>query len=92
MLDVSRDMDHDYSVIGRVVVGMDVLRSLKQGAPPASPDTMQSVRLLADVPGPERPRVSILTGSALRTLIDQVRTKKAADFSVCDVVVPVKVE
>ena len=92
MLGNSRDMDHDYTVVGRVVVGMDVLRALKQGEPPASPDTMQSVRLLADLPGAERPKVSILTGKALRSLIQKVRHQKAADFSVCDVVVPFKME
>ncbi len=90
MLGTSRDMDHDYTVVGRVVVGMDVLRTLKQGEPPPSPDIMQSVRLLSDLPGAERPKVSILTGTALRAFIQKVRHEKAADFSVCDVVVPFK--
>ena len=92
MLGTSRDMDHDYTVVGRVVVGMDVLRALKRGEPPASPDVMQSVRLLADLPGGERPKISILTGTALYAYISKVRHKKAADFSVCDVVVPFKME
>ena len=92
MLGNSRDMDHDYTVVGRVVVGMDVLRSLKQGEPPASPDIMQSARLLSDLPKAERPKVSILTGTALRALIQKVRQEKSADFSICDVVVPVKIK
>lgn len=92
MLGASRDMDHDYTVVGRVVVGMDVLLALKQGVPPANPDIMQSVRLLADLPRAERPKVSIMTGTALSAFIDQVRHEKAADFSVCDVTVPVKIE
>ena len=92
MLGASRDMDHDYTVVGRVVVGMDVLLALEQGEPPANPDIMQSVRVLADLPQAVRPQVSILTGAALSALIDQVRHEKAADFSVCDVMVPVKIE
>ncbi len=92
MLGSSRDMDHDYAVVGRVVVGMDVLRALKQGEPPASPDSMQAVRLLADVPAGERPAVSIIAGTALRALIQKTRQEKGADFSVCDVVLPFKIE
>ncbi len=92
LLGASRDMDHDYTVVGRVVVGMDVLRSLKQGEPHPSPDIMQSARLLADLPAAERPTVRIMTGAALRAVIDKVRRKTGADFSVCDVVVPVKVD
>jgi peptidylprolyl isomerase len=92
MLAASRDMDHDYTVVGRVVVGMAVLQALKQGEPPANPDIMQSVRLLADLPQAERPKVSIMTGTALSALINKIRREKAADFSVCDVIVPVKVE
>jgi peptidylprolyl isomerase len=92
MLGASRRMDRDYTVVGRVVVGMDVLLALKQGEPPANPDIMQSVRLLADLPAAGRPKVSLMTGTALSAFIDKVRHQKAADFSVCDVVVPVKVE
>ena len=92
MLGASRDMDHDYTVVGRVVVGMDVLRALKHGEPPANPDIMKSVRLLADLQGAERPRVSIMTGTALVALIAKIRHEKAADFSVCDVIVPVKLK
>ncbi len=92
MLAAGRDLDQQYTVIGRVVVGMDVLLALKHGEPPASPDIMQSVRVLADLQGAERPKVSILTGPALSALIEKARRKKAADFTICDVTVPVKME
>jgi peptidylprolyl isomerase len=92
MLGASRDMDHEYAVIGRVVVGMEVLQALKRGEPPAAPDTMRSVRVLADLPERGRPKVSIMTGAGLRALVDKVRREKAADFSICDVTVPVKIE
>lgn len=92
MLASSHDMDHEYTVVGRVVVGMDVLLAIKHGEPPANPDIMQSVHVLADLPAAGRPKVSLMTGQALSTLINEVRHKKGADFSVCDVLVPSKVE
>ena len=92
MLGATRRLDRDYTVVGRVVVGMDVLLALKQGEPPANPDFMQSVRMLADLPAAERPKVSLMTGTALNAFIDKVRHEKAADFSVCDVTVPVRIE
>ena len=91
-LAAARDMDHEYTVVGRVVVGMDVLLALQQGQPPANPDIMRTVRLSADLPRAEQPKVSILTGTALSAYIAKVRQEKAADFSVCDVIVPVKLE
>lgn len=92
MLGGSRDMDRDYTVVGRVVVGVDVLQALNQGVPPANPDIMHSVRLLADVPAAQRPTVSLMTGKALGAFIEKVRREKAADFSICDVMVPVKMQ
>ncbi len=92
MLEAARDMDHEYTMVGRIVVGMDVLLALKQGEPPANPDTMQTVRVLADLPEAGRPKVSIMTGTALSAFIDKIRHEKAADFSVCDVVVPFRIE
>jgi peptidylprolyl isomerase len=92
MLSASRRMDRDYTVFGRVVIGMDILLALKQGEPPADPDLMHSVWLLADLPAAERPKVSVMSGAALMALIEKVRREKAADFSLCDVVVPAKLE
>jgi peptidylprolyl isomerase len=92
VLDAARDMDHEYTVVGRVVVGMDVLKALKLGEPPANPDFMRTVRLLSDLAAPERPNVSVMAGKALSTFIEKVRRKKGADFSVCDVSVPAKID
>ena len=92
MLAPARHMDHDYTVFGRVVIGMDVLLALNHGEPPARPDLMNSVRVLADLPAAERPKVSVPAGAALTALIDNVRHEKGADFSVCDIVVPAKLE
>jgi peptidylprolyl isomerase len=92
MLDSTRRMDRDYTVIGRIVVGMDVLKSINIGEPPAMPDIMKSVRVLADFAAATRPKVSVMAGTALRVEIEKIRQQKGADFSVCDVVIPSKVE
>lgn len=91
MLDATRRLDRDYTVFGRVVIGMDVLLNIKHGEPPATPDIMQSVRILADIPANERPQVKVASEQAMQKIIAKVRQEKGADFSVCDVVVPAKI-
>jgi len=71
---------------------MEELHALEQGEPPLDPDIMQSVRLLADLPREAKPEDNIMTGSDLNALIASVRHEKAADFSVCDGMVSVKIE
>lgn len=90
----SRRLDRDYTVWGKVVSGLDVVRLIKVGEPPADPDRMLKVRVAADLPAAERPRVSILSdrSPAFRTLVRQVRSAKGADFSICDVELPVRVD
>jgi peptidylprolyl isomerase len=40
MRDAARRLDHDYTVWGRVVWGLDVVRAVAVGEPPAHPDRM----------------------------------------------------
>lgn len=92
MLDATRRLDRDYTVFGRVVVGNDVLLKLAHGEPPARPDIMKSVRLLADIPAAERPKVSIASVPVMKRIIEKVRQERGADFSICDITIPAKVE
>lgn len=94
MRDSSRRLDRDYTVWGRIVVGGGVNGLLAVGEPPATPDRMLKVRVAADMPAAERPRLSILNleSPAFRTLVRQTRMAKGADFSICDLEVPVRVE
>jgi peptidylprolyl isomerase len=91
-------LDKRYTVWGRVVSGLDVVRAIKvgngdNGAVTADPDRMIRVRIAADLPAAERPVVQILdTGSAaFRTLAEGARTARGADFSICDLDLPVQV-
>lgn len=90
-------LDKRYTVWGRVVSGLDVVRALN-ASPNADgivtePDRMTRVRLAADLPQAERPSVQMLntTSATFRDLVDQARQAKGADFSVCDIEAPVQV-
>ena len=54
---------------------------------------MIRVRIASDLPEAERPVVQVLdtASTAFRTLADGVRTARGADFSICDITLPVQV-
>ena len=86
-------LDKRYTVWGRVLVGLDVVRAIKTGEPVQDPDKMTSVRVLADLPEAERPKVYVMDthGPAFKRLLGQTRQAKGADFSVCDLELPAQV-
>lgn len=90
MLEPARSLDHEYTVWGRIVDGLPVLQSLAVGEPPATPDVMTRVRVLADMPSAERPVVS-LNPVELSAQLRRLRATRGADFTICDVDVPVRV-
>jgi peptidylprolyl isomerase len=94
MRETTRSLDGRYAPVGRVVLGLDVVRAFKVGDPPQPPDRIERMRVLADLPGPEQPRVFVLNtlSPQFMALAQQVRASKGADFSICDVNVPARVE
>lgn len=86
MREASRRLDHDYTVVGRAVVGLEVLRAVSVGEPPPVPDLMLRVRVAADMPAAERPdlRAQDPRGPAFQARIAALKQSKAADFTVCD--------
>ncbi len=93
MRDVYPTLEKNYTAIGTVVSGVDVVRKIKLGVPAVNPDKMVKVRMLSEIPEAERPKVEIMDTSSpqFKAVLDQNRKTKGADFSVCDVTVPVKV-
>jgi len=89
----TRSLDRGYSVVGRVVVGLDVVRALTAGDPPIEPSKLIKVRVMADLPESQRPQVAVLNtlSPEFRAIADQVRAIRGADFSICDVEAPVRV-
>ena len=92
MLDAARRLDRDYTPFGRLVQGMEVARALAVGEPPQAPDSMVRVRLAADLPEAERPKLEIAdpAGEVFQARLAALRAEKGADFTVCDLEIPVR--
>jgi peptidylprolyl isomerase len=83
-------LDRSYTVWGRVVSGLSVVRALNVGEPVPNPDLMTKVQILADMPAGQRPTVLVLDpkSAAFTALVEKTKLDKGSDFSVCDVEVP----
>ena len=86
-------LEKRYTVWGRVVVGLEVVRAMNIGEPPTTPDKMLRVRVAADMPANDQPRVQIMDtrSPAFRAMVEKVKKANGADFSVCDIELPTKV-
>ncbi len=93
MRDPARRLDRDYTVWGRAVIGLDVIRAIKVGFPPKAPDKMLTVQVMSDMPSATRPKVEVLDerSASFTALIQQTRLARGADFSPCEIDIPVKV-
>src|SRR5579859_701909 len=88
-------LEKKYTAWGRVVSGLDVVRAIKTGEPVEQPqDVMEHVRLLADLPEKDRPKVRVIDpkGPWFKAQIERSRAAKGADFTACDVDIPVEVK
>jgi peptidylprolyl isomerase len=89
------NLDNKYTPWGRVISGLDVVRAIKVGEPPAAPmDQMTKVRVLADMTPPDRPTVRVIdpAGPWFHAMIERVRKQKVIEFSVCDLDLPSEVK
>jgi len=87
-------LEKRYTAWGRVIAGQDVVRAIKVGEPVEPPmDYMERVRLLADLPEAERPKVRVIDpkGVWFKNEVERKRSMKGADFSACDVEIPAEV-
>src|SRR5690606_5357931 len=83
--DKSKELELEYTVFGRVISGLDVVRRIKVGEPVPEPqDRMLKVRLLADIPAAERPSVQAMdtAGAAFKALVDEEKARKGGAFTV----------
>ena len=88
-------LEKRYTGWGRVIAGLDVVRAIKVGEPVAAPqDKMDKVRILADIPAAERPKVRVIDpGSAwFKAEIANVRSRMGADFTACEIRIPSEVK
>ena len=79
-------LDRRYTIWGRAVIGLDVIRALKVGEPVVDPDRMTRVRVLSDIPVIERPKVMIqrTDGPMFKARLATALTERGAAFSNCD--------
>lgn len=86
-------LDTNYTVWGRVVWGQDVVMKIPVGEPPPNPGRMLQVRVASDMPEAERAPLYVLRTDSpdFRELLEKTRKDRGADFSVCDVQIPVRV-
>ena len=94
MRDTYPQLDADYTAFGRVLSGLTAVRGIKTGEPVVEPrDTMTRVRMLADLPAAERPKVQVLNTAspAFKAILEAARTAGAGPGSACDITVPVKI-
>ncbi|MDB5429016.1 MAG: peptidylprolyl isomerase [Caulobacter sp.] len=88
-------LDKRYTAFGRVIWGMKAVRAIKVGEPVPDPqDRMIKVRLLADIPATERPKIKVIDtrGPWFKAEVARVRAREGADFSPCDIDIPVRVK
>jgi peptidylprolyl isomerase len=80
-------LDRRYTIWGRAVVGVDVIRAFKVGEPVIDPDKMLSVRVLSDVEESERPKVVIqrTDGPLFQSKLKASLEQRGAAFSNCDI-------
>ena len=86
-------LEKSYAAWGRIVVGQNVVFALKNGEPPVNPDKMTSVRVLSDIPAPQRPKVEVtnLTQAGLAALAQAAVQAKGNAFTLCDIPVQARV-
>ena len=88
-------LERRYTGWGRVVAGLDVVRAIKVGEPVAPPqDKMDKVRILADIPASERPKVRVIDPKSawFKAEIESARARMGADFSACAIRIPSEVK
>jgi peptidylprolyl isomerase len=86
-------LDKRYTAYGQTLSGLNIVRAIKTGEPVVDPDTMTKVQMLADMPAAERPSIKVLDvrSGYFKAMVETLRAKKGADFSACDIDLPVEV-
>lgn len=93
MREAGPSLEAQYTVFGRVVVGLDVVRAIAVGEPPPVPDQMLKVKIASDMPEAERPTVEVADAAspAFQKEVEKVRKERdrlRLPFSLCDVPLP----
>lgn len=88
-------LERRYTAWGRVISGQEVVNAIKTGEPVPEPqDRMERVRLLSDMPEGERPKVRVIdpAGPWFKAEIARAQAAAGANFTACDLNIPVEVK
>ncbi|MFN3514198.1 MAG: peptidylprolyl isomerase [Phenylobacterium sp.] len=89
-------LEKRYTAWGRVIHGLEAVRAIKTGEPVEPPqDRMERVRILADMPAGDRPKVVRVVdpaGAWFKAEVEHVRARMGADFTPCAIRVPSEVK
>jgi peptidylprolyl isomerase len=78
-----------------VISGQAVVNAIKVGEPVPDPqDKMERVRLLSDIPEKDRPKIRVIdpAGKWFKAEIARAQAAGGANFTACDVNIPVEVK
>ena len=88
-------LERRYTAWGRVISGQEVVNAIKTGEPVPEPqDRMERVRMLSDMPEGERPKIRVIdpAGNWFKAEIARAQAAAGANFTACDVNIPVEVK
>ena len=87
------NLEKTFTAFGRVISGQEAVDSFANGEPPPNPDKMTRVRLLADIPAAQRPKVQVMDTASPGFQAMAVKTLQAhPNYSICEIPVPVQVQ
>jgi peptidylprolyl isomerase len=88
-------LERNYSAWGRVISGQDVVTQIKTGEPVPDPqDKMLTLRVLSDIPEKDRPKIRVIdpAGKWFKAEIARAQAAGGANFTACDINIPVEVK
>ena len=88
-------LERKYTAWGRVIVGQAVVTAIKTGEPVEAPqDRMLTLRVLSDMPEKDRPKIRVIdpAGKWFKAEVTRAQAAAGANFTACDVNIPVEVK
>ena len=88
-------LERQYTAWGRVISGQDVVTQIKTGEPVPDPqDKMLTLRVLSDIPEKDRPKIRVIdpAGKWFKAEIARAQAAGGANFTACDINIPVEVK
>ena len=87
------NLEKTFTALGRVISGQEAVDTLNNGEPPPNPDKMIKVRVLADIPAAQRPKVQVMDTASPGFIAMAVKTLQThPNYSICEIPVPVQVQ